>query len=125
MEALTKHKRSQHLRGVCIVGAMVALSFLVEVCFGNFPVDIFRFPLNILALALWTMLLTMIYRGRASNACAQFMLSRKATWLSLGMVVAIGITLGLERKPSSSAWPVICSLLFVQSHLLSHRRGYK
>ena len=118
MEMVARHKGFPHLRGVCIVGAVVALSFLAEVCLGSFPVGIFRFPLNILVLALWMMLMTMLYRGRAHSACARFMFSREATWLSLGMVVAIGITLGLQRKPSSTAWPTVCSLLFVQSHLL-------
>ena len=115
---MTRTKRIPHLRGVCIVGVVVALSFLVEVCLGSFPVGIFRFPLNVLVLALWVMLVTMMYRGRANSACGRFMLSREATWLSLGMVVAIGITLGLEREPSSTAWPTVCSLLFVLSHLL-------
>ena len=102
-----------------MVGAGVALSFLLERCLGSFPVGIFRFPLNILVLALWMVLLMMMmYRDRGHSACARFMLSREATWLSLGMVVAIGITLGLQRKPSSTAWPVLASLLFVQSHLL-------
>ena len=101
-----------------MVGVVVALSFIVEVCLGSFPVSIFRFPLNILMLALWIVLITMMYRDRAHSACARFMLSREATWLSLGMVVAIGITLGLQLKPSSTAWPTICSLLFVLSHLL-------
>ena len=118
MERASRNKRFLHLRGVFIVSAVVALSFLAEVCLGSFPVGIFRFPLNVLVLALWAMLMTMLYRGRAHNACARFMLSREATWLSLAMVVAIGITLGLERKPSSTAWPTVCSLLFVQSHLL-------
>ena len=118
MEMVARHKGFPHLRGVFIVGAVVALSFLAEVCLGSFPVGIFRFPLNILVLALWMMLMTMLYRGRAHSACARFMFSREATWLSLGMVVAIGITLGLQRKPSSTAWPTVCSLLFVQSHLL-------
>ena len=118
MERASRNKRFLHLRGVFIVGAVVALSFLAEVCLGSFPVGIFRFPLNVLVLALWAMLMTMLYRGRAHNVCARFMLSREATWLSLAMVVAIGITLGLERKPSSTAWPTVCSLLFVQSHLL-------
>ena len=86
-----------------MVGAVVALAFLVEACLGSFPVGLFRFPLNILVMALWMVLLTMMYRGRAGSACARFMLSREATWLSLAMVVAIGITLGLERKPSSTA----------------------
>ena len=115
---VTRHKGFPHMRGVFIVGAVVALSFLVEACLGSFPVGIFRFPLNLLVLALWMMLVTMLYRSRTNSACARFMLSRAATWLSLAMVVAIGITLGLQREPSSSAWPTVCSLLFVQSHLL-------
>ena len=118
METPTRNRRFLPLRAVCIVGVVVALSFIVEVCLGSFPVGLFRFPLNILVLALWLVLMTMMYRGRATSACARFMLSREATWLSLAMVVAIGITLGLQRKPSSSAWPVVLSLLFVQSHLL-------
>ena len=101
-----------------MVGAVVALVFLVEVCLGSFPVGLFRFPLNILVMALWMVMLTMMYRGRAGSGCARFMLSREATWLSLGMVVAIGITLGLQLEPSSTAWPTVVSLLFVQSHLL-------
>ena len=94
-----------------MVGAVVALSFLVEVCWGSFPVGLFRFPLNILVMALWMVLMTMMYRGRGHSACARFMLSREATWLSLGMVVAIGITLGMQRKPSSTAWPVLLVIL--------------
>ena len=111
-------KRFERLKGVCMVGAAVALSFLLEFCLGSFPVGIFRFPLNMLVLALWMVLMTMMYRGRGHSVCARFMLSREATWLSLGMMVAIGITLGLQRKPSSTAWPVVVSLLFVLSHLL-------
>lgn len=117
MKTQARHKRFQHLGGVCMVGAAVALSFLVEVCFGSFPVGLFRFPLNVLVLALWMMLMAMMYRGRAHNACARFMLSREATWLSLALIAAIGITLGLQLKPSSTAWPMVCSLLFVLSHL--------
>ena len=118
MKTQMTDKRFEQLKGVCMVGAGVALSFLLERCLGCFPVGIFRFPLNILVLALWMVLMTMMYRGRGRSACARFMLSREATWLALGMVVAIGITLGLQRKPSSTAWPVVVSLLFVQSHLL-------
>lgn len=117
MKTLTTDKRFQRLWGVCLVGAVVALSFIVEMCWGSFPVGIFRFPLNILVMALWMMLMAMMYRGRGHRV-ARFMLSREATWLSLGMVAVIGITLGLQRKPASTAWPMVVSLLFVQSHLL-------
>ena len=118
MKTQMTDKRFERLKGVCMVGAGVALSFLVEMCWGSFPVGLFRFPLNMLVLALWMVLMTMMYRGRGHSVCARFMLSREATWLSLGMVVAIGITLGLQLKPSSTAWPTVVSLLFVQSHLL-------
>ena len=103
---------------VCILGAVVLLSFMIELCFGSFPVGLFRFPLNILALALWVVLLTMLHRNRTTNACSRFMLSSTSTWVSLAMIVAVGIVLGLEREPSTTAWPTIVSLLFVQSHLL-------
>ncbi|MBR4997596.1 MAG: cytochrome c biogenesis protein ResB [Bacteroidaceae bacterium] len=110
-------KGKWQLWGVCMVGAVVALSFIVEMCWGSFPVGIFRFPLNILVMALWMMLMAMMYRGRGHRV-TRFLLSREATWLSLGMVAVIGITLGLQRKPASTAWPMVVSLLFVQSHLL-------
>lgn len=97
---------------------MLFLSFIVEIGWGSFPVGIFSFPLNILVLALWMMLITIMFRNRANNACSVFMLSREATWLSLAMIVVIGITLGLQRKPSTTAWPIILSLLFIQSHVL-------
>ena len=117
MKTQMTDKRFERLWGVCLVGAVVALSFIVEMCWGSFPVGIFRFPLNILVMALWMMLMAMMYRGRGHRV-AGFMLSREATWLSLGMVAVIGITLGLQRKPASTAWPMVVSLLFVQSHLL-------
>ena len=118
MEILTTYKRLQHLKAVSIVGVIVSLSFIIEICLGSFPVGIFSFPLNIFVLALWIMLITMMYRNRDNNVCARFMLSREATWLSLAMMVAIGIVLGLQREPSTTAWPTVIALLFVQSHLL-------
>ncbi len=118
MKSPTTYNRFMPPKIVCILGAMVLLSFIVEICFGSFPVGIFRFPLNILVVALWIALLTMMYRNRTTNACSQFMLSSMSTWASLTMIVAIGITLGLEREPSTTAWPMVFSLLFVQSHLL-------
>ena len=111
METPTRNKRFPHLKTVCIVGVVVVLSFIVEACFGSFPVSLFRFPLNILVLTLWMVLIVMMYRGRATSACARFMLSRETTWLALAMVVAIGITLGLQRKPSSLSAPSIMSAL--------------
>ena len=81
------------------------------------PIDIFRFPLNIFVVILWLALVGTMYRSWRHSAVVRFMLSRQATWLSLALMAIIGIALGLERDPSTTAWPVIVSLFFVLSHL--------
>ena len=81
------------------------------------PIDIFRFPLNNLVVILWLALVGTMYRSWRHSAVVRFMLSRQATWLSLALMAIIGIALGLERDPSTTAWPVIVSLFFVLCHL--------
>ena len=118
MKRQTTHKRFTLPKIICILGAVVLLSFVLETSFESFPVDIFRFPLNILVAATWIVLTTMLYRSRTTNACARFMLSSGGTWVSLAIIVGIGIVLGLQREPSTTAWPTVILLLFVQTHLL-------
>ena len=118
MKRQTTHKRFTLPKIICILGAVVLLSFVLETSFGSFPVDIFRFPLNILVAATWIVLTTMLYRSRTTNACARFMLSSGGTWVSLAIIVVIGIVLGLQREPSTTAWPTVILLLFIQTHLL-------
>lgn len=105
--------------GVAIMAAVIAVALVVvELSFGSFPVDIFRFPVNILAMVLWLTLLIVAYKQRATSRFARFMLSQRALWLSFTLIAAIGIALGLERKPSSDAWVVVASILFILSHLI-------
>lgn len=115
MAILASYKKS--LTSGCILVGFATLSIVAQFCLGNFPVDLFCFPLSIFVLALWMMLITMMYRDRANNACSRFMLSREATWLSLAIMVALGVTLGLEREPSTTAWPVILAIFFVLTHI--------
>ena len=115
MAILASYKKP--LTSGCILVGFATLSIVAQLCLGNFPVDLFCFPLNILVLALWMMLITMMYRDRGNNACSRFMLSRGATWLSLAIMVALGVTLGLEREPSTTAWPVVLTIFFVLTHI--------
>ena len=62
------------LPSACAVGALGVLSVVAEVCMGSFPLDIFRFPLNVVLLALWFATISMLYRNRSGNAFARFML---------------------------------------------------
>ena len=115
MAILASYKKP--LTSGCILVGFATLSIVAQLCLGNFPVDLFCFPLNIFVLALWMMLITMMYRDRGNNACSRFMLSRGATWLSLAIMVALGVTLGLEREPSTTAWPVVLTIFFVLTHI--------
>ena len=85
--------------------AMVIMQFVV----GDFPVDIFRFPVNILALVLWLTLLGLLYKQRTTSPLMRFMLSSRSLWLTFTLIAGVGIWLGLERKPSSDAWVVVAS----------------
>ena len=117
MTILESTNKSRLLFTACIAGGVAVLSVVTEACIGSFPVDIFPFPLNIFIVALWFVFIFIMYRNRANYAFARFMLSRHATWLSLALMAIIGIVLGLQRKPSTTAWPVVVSLLFILSHL--------
>lgn len=101
-----------------VIGAfMLAIALLLDVTVGSFPYAIFSFPLNILIMVLWLLAIITIYRGYQRSAVAKFMLSRGATWLSLSLMAVIGVALGLQRTPSSTAWCVVVAILFVLTHL--------
>lgn len=100
------------------VAIIVAIALLLQYTIGDFPLDIFSFPLNIVVMALWLVVVFVLYNNRNSLTLAQSLLSIRATWLSLGSMVATGIYLGLERKPSSTSWLVIAGILFTLTHLL-------
>lgn len=102
-----------------LIGFVVValLSLVLEATIGSFPYQIFAFPLNILTLVLWLVIIARSYRNRKSSRLATIMLSRAATWLSLSIMALIGIVLGLQRTPSSTSWLVVVGLLFVLTHL--------
>lgn len=102
-----------------LIGFVVvaALSLLLEATIGSFPCQLFAFPLNILTLLLWLILIAYLYGKRKESRVAKFMLSRGATWLSLSIMALTGIVLGLQRVPASTSWCVVMGLLFVLTHL--------
>ena len=118
--------KSVNIKAAYVIAAAAVILTAVEFFVGSFPVELFRFPINLLCIALWLVCLSIIYRQRTTSVTARFMLSPSATWLSLALVAGVGITLGLERKPSSDAWIVVAAILFVLSHLtLITIRGWR
>lgn len=108
-------ERVRHI-GAVAVAAVAVVTLILEAWIGPFPVELFRFPLNVLTMVLWLLALGYLYRNRTTSEMARLLLSREATYLSLFILAATGIALGLERKPSTDAWPVVIGLFFVLSH---------
>ncbi len=98
--------------------AIVAIALALQYFTGNFPTDIFAFPLNAVTMVLWVVLFSLLYKNRETSALAKSMLSMRATWLSLGSMVAIGLYLGLQIEPNSTSWLVVVGILFTLTHLL-------
>lgn len=96
---------------------LAVLSLVLDVTVGSFPYHIFAFPLNILTIILWLILIVRAYRNRTSSRLAALMLSRGATWLALSLMALIGIVLGLQRVPATTSWCVVVAILFVLTHL--------
>ena len=101
-----------------IVAVTAVITTLLQLLTGNFPVDIFTFPLNIILIVLWVATIGYLYRNRNNIPWVESMLSMRATWLSLAIMVIIGIYLGLQREPNSTSWPVVAGILFTLTHLL-------
>ena len=100
------------------VAAVVAIALLLQSTVGDIPLAIFAFPLNITIIVLWLAIVGVLYKNRSNLAVSKSLLSIRATWLSLGSMVATGIYLGLEREPSSTSWLVVAGILFTLTHLL-------
>lgn len=117
MRCMQKKREYRYPVGAILTAVVAILAALLQGVVGDFPVALFSFPLNILAMVLWLVALTVIYRNRSTLRLTQMLMSRSATWLSLLVMAAIGLVLGLQRQPSSASWPVVVGVLYVMSHL--------
>ena len=117
MRCMQKEREYRYPVGAIVTAVVAILTTTLQGVVGDFPVALFSFPLNIIAMMLWLVSLTVLYRNRGTSRLAQMLMSRSATWLSLLVMATIGLVLGLQRMPSSASWPVVVGLLYVMSHL--------
>ena len=105
--------------GIGLIGifAVALIALILDITVGNFPYQIFCFPLNILVIALWLTIIVCSYRNRKESRFAKLMLSHGATWLALSLMAVVGVVLGLQRYPATTSWCVIVTILFVLTHL--------
>ena len=102
---------------IILVVALMAIATLMQLLVGNVPVEIFRFPLNLIIAAVWLYIIVELYRSRQRSAVAQYLLSPMATWLSVSIVVVACVVMGLQRHPAVMSFPFAVATLFVLTHL--------
>lgn len=100
-----------------LISVMVIVAIVPQWLLGDFPVELFGAPLNIIVLLLCMVCTVELYRRRATSHLAQYLLSMRATWLSLLLMVVVALVLGLQREPASESWGVVVAMLFVLTHL--------
>lgn len=111
---------------LCVVATLALLSVILQIAVGDFPLSLFRFPLSLILFVAWVAMIAILYKRFGESRVVQSLLSRRATWLSIGLLVAVGLWLGLQREPASTAWPTVVALLFVLLHLaLVTLRGWR
>lgn len=102
---------------IIVVVALMAIAAMMQLLVGDVPVEIFRFPLNLIIAAIWLYIIVELYRSRKRNAVAQYLLSPMATWLSVSIVVLTCVVMGLQRRPAVMSFPFAMATLFVLTHL--------
>lgn len=117
---------SKNLIPRLVLAAIVLALFGVQWLFGEFPVWLFAFPMNFLVGALWLVIIWEGYRRRATSVAVQYLLSAEATFIALAVAAVLAVVLGLQSEPSTTSWPVIGGILFVQTVLtLVILRGWR
>lgn len=94
--------------------------------FGDFPVWIFAFPMNLLVGALWLVAIWEGYRHRTSSTIIQYLLSAEATYIALAISAVAAVVLGLQSTPATTSWLAVGSAFYVLTVLsLVILRGWR
>ena len=95
----------------------MALAGVLQLFVGNVPVELFRFPLNLIIAVVWLYGLYELFRARRRNVVAQFLLSPVASWLSVATLVIACMVMGLQRHPAVMSYPFVVAVLYVLTQL--------
>ncbi len=124
MQAVKSHHTALVTIALVAVGAVVTT--ILQAATGDFPVEFFAFPMNVVIAALWLLSLAELWRRRQGSAVAKYLLSPTATYLSLALAVACGVAAGVMAELPTRRWWFVVAILFVMSHLtLVTMRGWR
>ena len=116
MQIVKLHRTALVTTAIVVVGAVV--TSILQTILGDFPVAFFAFPMNVVVVVLWLLVLAELYRRRRESPLAKYMLSMWATYLSLILAVLCGVIVGVVGELPTHKWWFVMAILFVMSHLL-------
>lgn len=113
------------LTSLLLIVAMAVLSWVLERVL-PLSVEFFRFPLNMVLLALWCWAIFELHRTAGRFVVARYLLSRQATITSVLLLAAGCMAMGLQAKPATDSYLFILLNLFVITQLsLVTLRGWR
>ena len=113
------------LTSLLLIVSMAVLSWVLERVL-PLSVEFFRFPLNMVLLALWCWAIIELYRAAGRFVVARYLLSRQATITSILLLAAGCMAMGVQAKPATDSYLFILLNLFVITQLsLVTLRGWR
>jgi hypothetical protein len=98
---------------------VLALAFVLQFLTGGFPVSFFAFPLNLICMLLWLLIMLGLWKTLRKSLFIRYMLSPNATFSSILLVMAACLFMGFTGWRSIAvSWVFVALLLYLQTVLL-------
>lgn len=96
----------------------LAFALLFQFLLGDFPTVIFAFPLNVLLLLLWAVIVAVLWKSGKKSGFVRFMLSSGATYWALGIFLVLCLAVGISGyRWLTGTWPFVAFMLYFQTVL--------
>lgn len=97
---------------------LVAISVILQLMTGNFPVSFMAFPLNVILLLVWLVTVFWTWRSASKSVFVRFMLSPAATFWAVFFMLGSCLTIGMTgMRWLASTWTFMLILLYFQTVL--------
>ena len=103
------------LTSLLLVVATAVVSYALEAFLGKIALDFFAFPMNVILLGLWAVVIVELYRRGNKSVVTRYLLSTQATITAIVVAVIGCIVAGLQREPSTDSYLFIAMVIFVMS----------
>lgn len=84
----------------------------------SIPIDIFRFPLNLILLLIWAAVVYVLWEKHPKSGFVRFMLSPGATYWAVGLFLVLCLAIGITgHRWIVNTWPFVLFMIYFQTVL--------